>query len=107
MAGALGVETEILAVGPIVNTHDEAVALAALGRARGFARVLAVTAPVHTRRACASLEAQGLETTCVPSVETRYDLETLDRPGERIRALGTVLHERLGLVVYRRRGWIR
>jgi hypothetical protein len=44
---------------------------------------------------------------CVPSIETQFDLETFDYPSDRMRGFGAVIHERLGLVVYRRRGWIR
>jgi uncharacterized SAM-binding protein YcdF (DUF218 family) len=97
---------EVLRIGTIVNTHDEAVALAALCRERGIRRILAVTSPTHTRRAAATLEKQGLVAISVPSVETNFDLEQLVYPGDRRRAFGVIAHERLGLVVYRRRGWI-
>ena len=97
---------EVLRIGPIVNTHDEAVALAALCRERRIRRILAVTSPTHTRRAAATLEKEGLVAISVPSVETNYDLESLRHPGDRRRAFGNVAHERVGLVVYRRRGWI-
>ncbi len=97
---------EVLRIGPIVNTHDEAVALAALCRERGIRRILAVTSPTHTRRAAATLEKQGLVAISVPSVETNFDLEQLRLPGDKRRAFGVIAHERLGLVVYRRRGWI-
>jgi uncharacterized SAM-binding protein YcdF (DUF218 family) len=99
-------DTEILAVGPITNTREEAVAVARLCRARGWRRVLAVTSPLHTRRASSALEREGLEVVAVPAVETRYDLETLDWPGDRRRGFGAALHERLGLFVYGRRGWL-
>ncbi len=99
-------KAEIVAVGPIVNTHDEAVALAKLFRSRGWKRVLAVTAPPHTRRAAACLEAVGLEVISVPSVETRYDYDTLADPRDRLRGFAAVVHERVGWYVYRRRGWI-
>jgi uncharacterized SAM-binding protein YcdF (DUF218 family) len=69
-------------------------------------RVLAVTSPTHTRRAAATLEKQGLAVISVPSIETNFDLERLRHPGDRRRAFGAIAHERLGLVVYRRRGWI-
>ncbi len=97
---------QVLAVGPVRNTHDEAVAVARLFREKGWRRVLAVSSPLHTRRAAASLEREGLEVVSVPAIETRYDVETLDRPGERRAAFSGSLHERLGLLVYRRRGWI-
>jgi uncharacterized SAM-binding protein YcdF (DUF218 family) len=97
---------EVLQIGPITNTHDEAVALARLGRERSIRRVLAVTSPTHTRRAAEALEKQGLVVISVPAIETNFDLETLRFPGDRRRAFSAVAHERLGLVVYRRRGWI-
>ena len=103
----LRLSPEVLVVGPVRNTRDEAVAVADVFRARGWRRVLAVTSPTHTARACATLEAMGLQVVSVPSLETRFDLETLDRPMERLEAFGTVIHERLGRFVYRRRGWVR
>ncbi len=101
-----GLDAEVIAVGPISRSRDEALAVARLCRERGWKRVLAVTSPVHTRRAAASLEKQGLVVVAVPSIETRYDVETLDHPSERLRAFGSVAHERVGLFVYGRRGWI-
>jgi uncharacterized SAM-binding protein YcdF (DUF218 family) len=97
---------EVLQLSRITNTHDEAVAMARLGRARGIKRVLAVTSPTHTRRAAAALEKQGLVVISVPAIETNFDLETLRFPADRRRGFSPVAHERLGLVVYRRRGWI-
>ena len=97
---------EVLQLGRIVNTHDEAVALAELGRERGIRRVLAVTSPTHTRRAAATLEKQGLVAIAVPAAETNFDLERLRFPAERRRAFSTIAHERIGIIVYRRRGWI-
>jgi uncharacterized SAM-binding protein YcdF (DUF218 family) len=97
---------EVVAVGRIRNTHDEAVAVAKLCRERGWSRVLAVTSPTHTRRAAAALEKEGLVVFAVPSMETRFDLERLQWPGDRREAFAAVAHERIGLVVYRRRGWI-
>jgi uncharacterized SAM-binding protein YcdF (DUF218 family) len=97
---------EVLSVGPVRNTHDEAVAVARLFRDRGWQRVLAVSSPAHTLRAASSLEHEGLRVVSVPAVETRYDIETFDRPGERREAFGAIAHERAGILVYRRRGWI-
>jgi uncharacterized SAM-binding protein YcdF (DUF218 family) len=97
---------EVLSFGPIWNTHDEAVHLAALFRQRGWKKVLAVTSPTHTRRAAACLEKEGLDVISVPAVETDFDLERLELPGDRREAFGAIAHERLGLIVYRYRGWI-
>jgi uncharacterized SAM-binding protein YcdF (DUF218 family) len=97
---------EVLGVGPVYNTHDEAVAVAQLFRERGWKRVLAVTSPTHTQRASAALEFQGLEVVAIPSVETRFNLEGLERFGDRREAFSNLAHEWVGLFVYRRRGWI-
>jgi uncharacterized SAM-binding protein YcdF (DUF218 family) len=107
LAARLGLPGEVVAVGPVQNTRDEAVAVAQLFAARGWQRVVLVTSPTHSRRAAATFEAVGLEVISRPATETRFDLETLDRWDERSQAFGSVLHERLGIAVYRLRGWLR
>jgi uncharacterized SAM-binding protein YcdF (DUF218 family) len=97
---------EVLGIGPISNSHDEAVALARLARERGWKRVLAVTSPTHTRRAAASVEKQGLAVISVPCIETNFDLETLLGPSDRRRAFPAIAHELIGIAVYKRRGWM-
>ncbi len=106
LAGRLGLRVEVLAIGPVRRTRDEARLLAALARERGWRRVVAVTDPYHSRRACAALETEGLLVTCAPSVETRYDVERLERADERLAAFAAVLHERVGLHYYALRGWL-
>jgi uncharacterized SAM-binding protein YcdF (DUF218 family) len=102
----LGLRAELLAVGPVRNSRDEAVAVAALGRQMGFRRLILVTSPTHSRRAAAALEHEGMSVISSPCMETRFDLERLDRADERLGAFGNLLHERVGLYVYARRGWI-
>ena len=102
----LTVDGELLTVGPVWNTRDEAVFVARLCRERGWKRLLLVTSPPHSRRAAAAFERQGLEIISSPSTETRYDLETLLDPGDRLLSFGGIMHERLGLWVYKRRGWL-
>ncbi len=94
-------------MGPVTNTREEAKLVAEMFRLRGWRTLLVVTAPTHSRRASASFEREGLDVVSSPSVETRFDLETLDRPGERLTAFGALTHERLGLLWYRFKGWIR
>jgi uncharacterized SAM-binding protein YcdF (DUF218 family) len=101
-----GLRQELLTVGPVETTRDEALAAARLCRERGWKRLLVVTSPTHTRRACATVESEGIEVVCVPAVEVRFDLENLDRPQDRMTLFGQVLHERAGYWVYVRRGWI-
>lgn len=106
MASDLGVDGELLTVGPVNSTYDEAVALAALFRERGWRRVLLVTSPLHSRRAAATFARQGLEVISVPSRESEFNLEALLSGDDRLRAFGSFLHERVGLVVYGWRGWL-
>ena len=106
LAARLGVEGEVAETDITRNTHDEAVVTAALFRRRGWRTVLVVTSPTHSRRAAAAFEAQGLDVVSTPSVETRYDLEELSLPLDRLEAFSAGVHERLGLWVYARRGWL-
>lgn len=103
----LGLHQEVVTIGPVWNTHDEALGFARVCHTRGWHRVLAVTSPYHSRRACAALEAQGLEVVSSPCSETLYDLENLERVDDRLLAFQAALHERLGLWAYSQRGWIR
>jgi len=105
--GRLKVDAELFTVGPVTSTREEAKLVAEMFRLRSWRTVIVVTAPTHSRRASASFEREGLEVVSSPSVETRFDLETLDRPRERLAAFGALTHERLGLLWYRFKGWIR
>lgn len=106
MMASLGVEGELIVLGPVTRTRDEAVIVAALFRERGFERLILVTSPTHSRRASATFEREGLTVLSSPSVETQWDLETLERSDDRVGGFGAVLHERVGLQYYRLRGWM-
>jgi len=101
----LGLSHELVSLGPAQRTREEAVQAADLCRRQGWRRLLVVTSPSHSRRACAAVEHERLEVICSPAVETEFDVETLDRPLERLRSFRSSLHEWLGLWLYRRRGW--
>ena len=94
-------------MGPAGTTRTEAVLAAALCREKGWRRLLLVTSPAHSMRACAAVEREGVEVICSPAPETEYDLQTLERPMERFAAFRAMLHERLGLWLYERRGWLK
>jgi uncharacterized SAM-binding protein YcdF (DUF218 family) len=104
---ATGVKAELVVLAYAENTRDEARAVSTLARQRGFKLVLLVTSPIHSRRASAALEKEGVTVVSSPSVETRFDLDTLDTWTDRLAAFGSVMHERLGLWMYARRGWVR
>ena len=102
----LGGGVQLHLVEGVTNTHDESLAFAALARTRGWTRVRAVTSPLHTRRACAALEATGLSVQCAPADSRDVSLARLGTPTARLRVSGPALHELVGLLVYRARGWI-
>jgi uncharacterized SAM-binding protein YcdF (DUF218 family) len=89
------------------STRDEALAFAALARTHGWRRVVAVTSPSHTRRACGALEAVGLTVECRPAAARVYDLTRLDRPSNRRLAFADVLYEAAATLLYRSRQWTR
>jgi len=93
-------------VGPVRNTHDEALATAGLARRRGWSRVAVVTSPLHTRRACAVFEATGLRVVCHPSDSRDYALNLRRDTGSRLESFRDWLYEVVASKVYRRRGWL-
>jgi len=101
-----GIVTELLTAGPNENTRDEALSLARICRERGWQRVIVVTSPYHSRRACGAVEHEGLSVVCSPSIETNYNLKGLDRSDARRRAFSAAIHERIGLWLYAWRGWL-
>ena len=101
---ALHVEAELIAVGPVRDTRDEAQVVARLFTERGLKSLILVTSPTHTRRAALAFERQGLDVVASPAVETLFDLETLDTADDRLEAFGHLLHERLGMWLYAFRG---
>jgi uncharacterized SAM-binding protein YcdF (DUF218 family) len=107
LAQRLAPEAHLSLVGPVKSTHDEALATAELAHTRGWHRVVVVTSPLHSRRACATFERVGLAVSCRPAEERRFAAESLGSPGDRITAFGEWVYETLASAVYRRRGWVR
>jgi uncharacterized SAM-binding protein YcdF (DUF218 family) len=99
--------TRLHLVGPVSSTHAEAVAVADLARRERWHRLVVVTAPIHSRRACATFEGAGLTISCRPSEERKFAVESLPSPGDRIPAFREWLYERVAWAVYRWRGWVR
>jgi uncharacterized SAM-binding protein YcdF (DUF218 family) len=91
---------------PVMSTHDEAVAVASVARHRGWHRIVLVTSPFHSRRACATFEHVGLTVSCVPSDSRDVALQRLIFPHDRIVAFGLWLYETVGTLRYRQQGWI-
>ncbi len=103
----LGVQGQLLSVGPVHNTHDEALLASALLKQHGWKKILLVTAPVHSRRAFFTFSKTGLEVISTPCRESSFDFENMDSngPSGKIRAFAEMLREVVGLRTYRARGW--
>ncbi len=103
---ALQLACPVDTVGPVRDTHDEALAVARLARARGWQRVLLVTHPWHMRRSAAVFAKVGVSVICVPCVEGSYDQDALNETWGRLAAFRDWLHEVIGYQIYRWRGWV-
>lgn len=105
LARELGVPGEaILLENQSIRTYDGALYSAALIRQRGFGSVILVTSALHLRRARLTFAAAGVPVAPVRASE--IDLTLVSGTDERICLLGDAVHEYVGLVFYRLKGWI-
>ncbi|RYD83731.1 MAG: YdcF family protein [Verrucomicrobiaceae bacterium] len=104
---------EILSLGHCTDTHHEALKVRALADSRGWRRVLLVTSASHMRRALATFRTAGVAAepvACnfITTVSTSAAEARLTVPRyEGLEKIAIVLHEWVGWVEYRRRGWIK
>lgn len=103
---------EVLSLGRCCDTHDEAVKVRALAEARGWKRVLLVTSASHMRRALATFRTAGVSAEPVPcnfmtTLSTSDSSVGFTVPHYRgLEKISIFLHEQIGWLEYRRRGWI-
>lgn len=103
---AAALEVEHYTLDPVGTTRLEAERLRELAASRAWRRIVVVTSPLHSRRACAAVERMGFEVACRPSPDRTVALGSLPRPRDRIRAAAGWLYESLAWAQYRRRGWV-
>ncbi len=106
LARLLGGAVELHLIENVTNTYTESLGFAALARTRGWQHVRVVTSPLHTRRACAALEATGLRVTCTPATPRDVAYTVMGSPGARLTVFRDYVHELIGWRVYRWRGWV-
>lgn len=104
--GLDGEVDEALLDGPILNTHDEALAVSRLCRQRGWDRVILVTHAWHMRRSAALFEKASVRVLRAPCNDSDYDEASPDQFKDRVAALRDWIHEQIGYHVYHWRGWI-
>ncbi|WP_396200773.1 YdcF family protein [Gemmatimonas sp.] len=105
LAQLMAPELELRFVKHVHSTRDEALAFAAMARTHGWRRVVLVTSPLHSRRACATVEQAGLPVLCAPAASREYALSRLDRPENRRLAFADALYEGAATLLYASRGW--
>jgi uncharacterized SAM-binding protein YcdF (DUF218 family) len=98
--------SKLVVAGITHSTHDEAISARDLFRSRGWTRMIIVTSPMHTRRACATFEHVGVVVTCVPSNTRHMAIGLISTPDDRVRAFQVWLYELAGTIRYRQLGWI-
>lgn len=103
---------EVIALPGCADTHDEALFTAKLASERGWKHLLLVTSANHMRRASATFRTAGLNVTPAPcnfltslSEPASWDPPGVPRHGG-FAKISTWLHEAIGWIEYRRRGWI-
>ena len=95
LAGADSMWTSVTTVR---STRDEALQLAAFLEPAGARTIAVVTSPMHTRRACATMERVGFHVICVAA---REHLGTTSHPvtgTDRVAAFRAYLYERLAML---------
>ena len=103
---------EIIPLPACADTHDEATHVRALATERGWHRILLVTSATHMRRAAALFRTQGIEAIPVPcnfltNVSTAPGPQAVCVPSwGGFEKIAVWLHEEVGWLEYRRRGWI-
>ncbi len=107
LVGLMAPELSVRFVHQVYSTHDEALAFAALAQTNGWKRVILVTSPTHTRRACATFENVGLAVECHAADARDYSLFALQFAENRRLAFQDIGYEWVAMRVYRWRGWIR
>jgi uncharacterized SAM-binding protein YcdF (DUF218 family) len=101
-----GARSKVIFSGLTHSTRDEAVRVATLFRTRGWKRVIVVTSPLHTRRACGAFEKLGIVVSCAAAESREIALNTMQKPEDRVRGFQVWLYEIAGTIRYRQLGWL-
>jgi uncharacterized SAM-binding protein YcdF (DUF218 family) len=101
-----GALPKLVVVGITHSTHDEAIRARDVFRANRWKRIVLVTSPFHTRRACGTFERAGVVVSCAASDSRDMAVSRLSAPDDRVRAFQIWIYEVLGSIRYRQLGWL-
>jgi uncharacterized SAM-binding protein YcdF (DUF218 family) len=99
-------ETQVVTTGYSASTREEALRVRAIAAREGWKRIVLVTSPFHSRRACATFEKVGLTVSCVPADSRDVAVGNLAGPDDRLRAFAMWTYELAGTVRYWAADWI-
>lgn len=90
----------------VTSTRDEAERVKAIALTKGWRRIVVVTSPFHSRRACATFEKVGLIVSCIPADSRDVSMIRMSSPRDRVGAFALWLYELAGTVRYRQLGYL-
>ncbi len=102
-----GSSAEVIFVDSVFSTRTEALQMRRIAWPRGWRTVAVVTAPLHSRRACATFEAVGFKVVCAPAVSRDNVVPGAQTPRDRLRTFRSWLYETFATAAYKSNGWIR
>lgn len=99
---------QVQEVDSVFSTRDEAVRAWAQLAPQGVRRVVVVTSPAHSGRACRTFERVGFAVVCAPSAsrDVPFTSGTLRGSADRLAAFRLWLYERLAFQYYHLKGWV-
>ena len=109
IAALAGIDpAQLIVVDSVHSTRDEGVHAWRVLSPQGFRRVVVVTSPAHSGRACRTFAKVGFHVTCWPSVsrDVPFTRGALHGSEERLAAFRLWLYERLAFQYYHLKGWI-
>lgn len=98
---------EVIIVDSVLTTRSEALRMRRIALQRGWTTIAVVTAPLHSRRACATFEAVGFKVVCVPSSSREHVVPGARTPEDRLRTFRSWLYETFAGATYKSNGWTR
>lgn len=97
---------DMMVIGPVFSTRDEAALFADLAHARGWKRAILVTSPYHSARASAVFEKTGMTIISWPCPEREFAPSSPRSVKERLAVLRWWMYEQVRWALYRARGWV-
>lgn len=104
---AFNPSVEVLFIDSVFTTRTEALRMRAVAWPRGWKKIAVVTAPMHSRRACATFEAVGFSVVCAPAPSREHLVPGALAAEDRLATFRAWIYEKFAAATYKSNGWIR